>query len=47
MSCVSPHPFATIVALAASTAFKTPVSSAANTLIVAPAHRLAFALSDC
>jgi len=33
---VSPYPFAMIVALAASTAFMTPVSSPVNTLIVAP-----------
>src|SRR5215831_13563697 len=33
---VSPHPFAMIVALAASTAFMTPVSSPVNTLVVAP-----------
>jgi len=34
---VSPHPFAMIVELAASTAFKMPVSLPTNTLIVAPA----------
>ena len=34
----SPHPFAMIVALAASTAFMTPVSSPVNTLVVAPGH---------
>jgi di/tricarboxylate transporter len=33
---VSPYPFAMIVALAASTAFMTPVSSPVNTLVVAP-----------
>ena len=33
---MSPHPFAMIVALAASTAFMTPVSSPVNTLVVAP-----------
>ncbi len=32
----SPHPFAMIVALAASTAFMTPVSSPVNTLVVGP-----------
>src|SRR5499427_4783376 len=32
----SPYPFAMIVALAASTAFMTPVSSPVNTLVVAP-----------
>ena len=31
---VSPYPFAMIVALAASTAFMTPVSSPVNTLVV-------------
>src|SRR5262249_47009223 len=35
---VSPYPFAMIVALAASTAFMTPVSSLVNTLVVAPGH---------
>jgi di/tricarboxylate transporter len=35
---VSPYPFAMIVALAASTAFMTPVSSPVNTLVVAPGH---------
>jgi di/tricarboxylate transporter len=38
----SPYPFAMIVALAASTAFMTPVSSPVNTLVVAPG-RYAFA----
>jgi di/tricarboxylate transporter len=33
---VSPYPFAMVVALAASTAFMTPVSSPVNTLVVAP-----------
>ena len=33
---VSPYPFAMIVALAASTAFMTPVSSPVNTLVVTP-----------
>ena len=33
---LSPYPFAMIVALAASTAFMTPVSSPVNTLVVAP-----------
>ena len=33
---VSPYPFAMIVALAASTAFITPVSSPVNTLVVGP-----------
>jgi di/tricarboxylate transporter len=33
---MSPHPFAMMVALAASTAFMTPVSSPVNTLVVAP-----------
>ena len=33
---VSPYPFAMIVALAASTAFMTPVSSPVNTLVVGP-----------
>jgi di/tricarboxylate transporter len=33
---VSPYPFAMIVALAASTAFVTPVSSPVNTLVVTP-----------
>jgi len=33
---VSPHPFAMIVALAASAAFMTPVSSPVNTLVVSP-----------
>src|SRR5215831_6817092 len=32
----SPYPFAMIVALAASTAFMTPISSPVNTLVVAP-----------
>ena len=39
----SPYPFAMIVALAASTAFMTPVSSPVNTLVVAPGH---YAFSD-
>jgi di/tricarboxylate transporter len=34
----SPYPFAMIVALGASTAFMTPVSSPVNTLVVAPGH---------
>jgi di/tricarboxylate transporter len=34
----SPYPFAMIVALAASTAFMTPVSSPVNTLVVGPGH---------
>ena len=34
----SPYPFAMIVALAASTAFMTPVSSPVNTLVVAPGN---------
>lgn len=34
----SPHPFAMIVALAASTAFVTPVSSPVNTLVVTPGN---------
>jgi di/tricarboxylate transporter len=33
---VSPYPFAMIVALAASTAFMTPISSPVNTLVVGP-----------
>jgi di/tricarboxylate transporter len=33
---VSPYPFAMVVALAASTAFMTPVSSPVNTLVVTP-----------
>jgi di/tricarboxylate transporter len=37
-SHVSPYPFAMIVALAASTAFMTPVSSPVNTLVVAPGN---------
>jgi len=32
----SPYPFAMIIALAASSAFMTPVSSPVNTLVVAP-----------
>lgn len=39
----SPYPFAMIVALAASTAFMTPVSSPVNTLVVAPGD---YAFSD-
>jgi len=35
---VSPYPFAMIVALAASTAFVTPVSSPVNTLVVSPGN---------
>ena len=35
---LSPYPFAMTVALAASTAFMTPVSSPVNTLVVAPGH---------
>ena len=35
---VSPYPFVMIVALAASTAFMTPVSSPVNTLVVAPGN---------
>jgi di/tricarboxylate transporter len=35
---VSPYPFAMIVALAASAAFMTPVSSPVNTLVVAPGN---------
>ena len=34
----SPYPFAMIVALAASTAFMTPISSPVNTLVVAPGN---------
>lgn len=34
----SPYPFAMIVAIAASTAFMTPVSSPVNTLVVAPGN---------
>jgi di/tricarboxylate transporter len=34
----SPYPFAMIVALAASTAFITPVSSPVNTLVVGPGN---------
>jgi di/tricarboxylate transporter len=34
----APHPFAMIVALAASTAFITPVSSPVNTLVVSPGN---------
>jgi di/tricarboxylate transporter len=34
----SPYPFAMTVALAASTAFMTPVSSPVNTLVVVPGH---------
>lgn len=36
--CVSPYPFAMTVALAASTAFMTPVSSPVNTLVVGPGN---------
>ncbi len=32
----SPYPFAMIIALAASTAFMTPISSPVNTLVVGP-----------
>jgi di/tricarboxylate transporter len=35
---VSAYPFAMIVALAASTAFMTPVSSPVNTLVVTPGN---------
>jgi di/tricarboxylate transporter len=35
---ISPRPFALIVALAASTAFMTPISSPVNTLVVAPGN---------
>ena len=35
---VSPYPFAMIVALAASTAFMTPVASPVNTLVVGPGN---------
>ena len=35
---VSPYPFAMIVALAASAAFMTPVSSPVNTLVVGPGN---------
>jgi di/tricarboxylate transporter len=34
----SPYPFAMTVALAASTAFMTPVSSPVNTLVVGPGN---------
>jgi len=34
----SPYPFAMIVALAASAAFMTPVSSPVNTLVVGPGN---------
>ena len=34
----SPYPFAMIVALAASTAFMTPISSPVNTLVVTPGN---------
>jgi di/tricarboxylate transporter len=37
-SQASPYPFAMIVALAASTAFMTPVSSPVNTLVVTPGN---------
>ncbi len=40
---VSPYPFAMIVALGASSAFMTPVSSPVNTLVVAPGN---YAFSD-
>jgi di/tricarboxylate transporter len=33
-----PYPFAMVVALAASTAFMTPISSPVNTLVVAPGN---------
>jgi di/tricarboxylate transporter len=33
---MSPYPFAMIIALAASTAFMTPISSPVNTLVVGP-----------
>ena len=36
MSGVSPYPFLMTVALAASTAFSTPVASPVNTLILGP-----------
>jgi hypothetical protein len=36
----SPYPFAMIVALAASVAFRTPVSSPVNTLVVGQLHLL-------
>jgi len=39
----SPYPFAMIVALAASTAFMTPISSPVNTLVVGPGN---YAFSD-
>jgi len=35
---VSPYPFAMIVAMAASAAFMTPVSSPVNTLVLGPGH---------
>jgi di/tricarboxylate transporter len=35
---MSPYPFAMTVALAASTAFMTPVSSPVNTLVVGPGN---------
>ena len=34
----SPYPFAMIVALAASTAFMTPISSPVNTLVLGPGN---------
>ncbi len=34
----SPYPFAMIVALAASAAFMTPISSPVNTLVLGPGH---------
>jgi di/tricarboxylate transporter len=34
----SPYPFAMIIALAASTAFMTPISSPVNTLVVGPGN---------
>ena len=37
-SHASPYPFAMIVALAASTAFMTPISSPVNTLVVGPGN---------
>lgn len=34
----SPYPFAMVVTLASSTAFKTPISSPVNTLVVGPGN---------